>query len=278
MTIRKFFSNIWFDAITLVVVVILFVVPFLFLILTAAKTSQEAALFNFTWPSRFQLFENIGTVLDYSDRRMILAMWNSTLLTVGSVTLMVALSGLAAYIMQRRPGRVSSIASTLLLAGLIIPPAVVPTIFLLQQLSIYKTIIGLIFVEVGQHLPFCVLIFRAFVGSIPKELDEAAVIDGASPLRVFSQIIMPLLKPAMVTIIVVQSVAVYNDFAGPLYFLPGTQNVTVQLTLYSFISQFNSDYNLLFANALLITIPALIMYIFFQRQIVAGLTSGAVKG
>jgi raffinose/stachyose/melibiose transport system permease protein len=95
---------------------------------------------------------------------------------------------------------------------------------------------------------------------------------------VFIQIIMPLLKPAMVTIIVVQSVAVYNDFAGPLYFLPGTQNVTVQLTLYSFISQFNSDYNLLFANALLITIPALIMYIFFQRQIVAGLTSGAVKG
>jgi raffinose/stachyose/melibiose transport system permease protein len=278
MTIRKFFRNIWVDAITLVVVIILFIVPFLFLILTAAKTSKEAALFGFTWPSEFQLFKNIGTVLEYSDRRMILAMWNSTLLTVGSVTLMVLLSGLAAYIMQRRPGRVSSIASTLLLAGLIIPPAVVPTIYLLQQLGIYKTIIGLIFVEVGQHLPFCVLIFRAFVGSIPRELDEAALIDGASPLRVFIQIIMPLLKPAMVTIIVVQSVAVYNDFAGPLYFLPGTQNVTVQLTLYSFISQFNSDYNLLFANALLITIPALIMYIFFQRQIVAGLTSGAVKG
>lgn len=278
MTIRKFFSNIWVDVITLFVVVILFIVPFLFLILTAAKNSKEAGLFGFTWPSQFQLFENIGTVLAYNDSRMILAMWNSTLLTVGSVTLMVLLSGLAAYIMQRRPGRVSSIASALLLAGLIIPPAVVPTIFLLQQLGIYKTIIGLIFVEVGQHLPFCVLIFRAFVGSIPRELDEAAVIDGASPLRVYFQIIMPLLKPAMVTIIVVQSVAVYNDFAGPLYFLPGTQNVTVQLTLYSFISQFNSDYNLLFANALLITIPALIMYIFFQRQIVAGLTSGAVKG
>ncbi len=278
MTIRKFFRNIWVDTITLVVVVILFIVPFLFLILTASKTSKEAALFGFTWPSQFQLFQNIGTVLEYSDRRMILAMWNSTLLTVGSVTLMVLLSGLAAYIMQRRSDRMSSIASALLLAGLIIPPAIVPTIFLLQQLGIYKTIIGLIFVEVGQHLPFCVLIFRAFVGSIPRELDEAAVIDGASPLRVFFQIILPLLKPAMVTIIVVQSVAVYNDFAGPLYFLPGNQNVTVQLTLYSFISQFNSDYNLLFANALLITIPALIMYIFFQRQIVAGLTSGAVKG
>ena len=104
------------------------------------------------------------------------------------------------------------------------------------------------------------------------------MIDGASSLRVFFQVILPLLRSAMVTIIVVQSVAVYNDFAGPLYFLPGNQNVTVQLTLFSFISQFTSQYNLLFANAVVITIPALIMFLFFQRQIVAGMTSGAVKG
>jgi raffinose/stachyose/melibiose transport system permease protein len=278
MSIRKIFSKVWLDAVTLVVVSVLFIVPFVFIFLTAAKTSQEASLFGFTWPSQFQLFENIRDVLQYSDGRMILALWNSTLLTVGSVTLIVLLSALAAYVMQRRRGRVSSIASSVMLAGLVIPPAVVPTIFLLQQLGLYKTLIGLIFVEVAYGMPFAILIFRAFVASIPRELDEAAVIDGASSLRVFLQVILPLLKSAVVTIIVVQSVAIYNDFTGPLYFLPGSQNVTVQLTLFSYVSQFNSQWNLLFANALVITLPALVMFLFFQRQIVAGMTTGAVKG
>jgi raffinose/stachyose/melibiose transport system permease protein len=278
MSLRKFVGKVWLDAVTLLVVSVLFIVPFVFIFLTAAKTSQEASLFGFTWPSQFQLFENIRDVLQYSDGRMILALWNSTLLTVGSVTLIVLLSALAAYVMQRRRGRVSSIASSVMLAGLVIPPAVVPTIFLLQQLGLYKTLIGLIFVEVAYGMPFAILIFRAFVASIPRELDEAAVIDGASSLRVFLQVILPLLKSAVVTIIVVQSVAIYNDFTGPLYFLPGSQNVTVQLTLFSYVSQFNSQWNLLFANALVITLPALVMFLFFQRQIVAGMTTGAVKG
>ncbi len=89
---------------------------------------------------------------------------------------------------------------------------------------------------------------------------------------------LPLLKPVIVTVIVVQAVAVFNDFADPLYFLPGDANATVQLTLYNFQSQNLSQWNLLFMDILLITIPPLIMYIFFNRQIVAGMTSGAVKG
>ena len=80
------------------------------------------------------------------------------------------------------------------------------------------------------------------------------------------------------TVIVVSSVGIYNDFTGPLYFLPGAQNVTVQLTLYSFISQFSSQWNLLFADVVIITIPPLIMFMFFQRQIIAGMTGGAIKG
>ena len=90
--------------------------------------------------------------------------------------------------------------------------------------------------------------------------------------------ILPLLRPAIITVIVVTSVAVYNDFTGPLYFLPGNQNVTAQLTLFNFQSQFNTQWNLLFADVVVITIPPLIMFLFFQRQIVSGLTSGAVRG
>src|SRR4029453_6019186 len=104
--------------------------------------------------------------------------------------------------------------------------------------------------------------FRAFIATIPKELDEAAVIDGAGPVRLFFQVIFPLLRSVAITVILVQSVAVFNDFTNPLYFLPGDQNATVQLTLYNFQGQYGTQYNLLFMNILLVTVPPLIMFLF----------------
>ncbi len=274
----KFISKSWIDFVSLVIIGIVFLVPFAFILLTASKTSAEAALFKFNWPSKFQLIDNIREVLTFGDGRMFLATWNSTVLTVFSVALIVILAALVAYVMQRRRDRVALAASVIMLAGLIIPPAVVPTIFLLQWLGIYKTLFGLIMVEVALQMPFAILVFRAFIASIPREIDEAAIIDGASPLQVFFSVILPLLWPAIVTVIVITAVTVYNDFTLPLYFLPGSENVTVQLTLYSYISQFASQWNLLFADVVVITIPPLIMFMFFQKQIVSGLTAGAIKG
>ncbi len=278
MKVRKFMASTWVDVAALILVGIVFVVPFVFILLTAAKTSPEAALFQFSWPGQFQLLQNVRDVLTYGDNRMFLAMWNSIVLTVGSVTLIVLLSALVAFVMQRRGDRTASAFSSILLAGLILPPAVVPTIFLLQGLGLYKTLLGLILVEVAFQLPFATLVLRAFMAAIPREIDEAAIIDGASPWQVFFTVILPLLKPAIVTVIVVSAVFIYNDFTLPLYFLPGSQNVTVQLTLYSFMSQFTSRWNLLFADVVFITLPPLIMFLFFQRQIVEGMTTGAVKG
>jgi raffinose/stachyose/melibiose transport system permease protein len=214
----------------------------------------------------------------FGDYRMLRALWNSTLLTVGSITLIVVFAALVAYVMQRRGDRLASVVGTFMLAGLIIPPAVVPTIFLLQWLNLYKTLFGLIMIEVAYSLPFAILIMRAFMGSIPRELDEAAIIDGASPLRVFFAVILPLLRPAIVTIVVTSSVTIFNDFVNPLYFLPGEENVTAPLTLYSFMSQFSSQWNLLFADVIVITIIPLIIFIFFQRQLVSGMMGGAIKG
>jgi len=278
MRVRKLIAGIWVDALALVVIGIVFVVPFVFIFLMAAKTRAEAALFEFTWPGKFQLIENIRDVLAYGNNRMFLAMWNSTILTVSSITLIVLFSALVAFVMQRRNDRMASVVSSVMLAGLVIPPSVVPTIFLLQWLGLYKTLLGLIMVEVAFTMPFAILIFRAFMSSIPSEIDEAAIIDGASPFQVFFSIVLPLLQPAIITVIVTSSVAIYNDFAGPLYFLPGAQNVTAQLTLFSFLSQFSSQWNLLFADVVVITIPPLIMFMFFQRQIVSGMTAGAIKG
>lgn len=258
--------------------IVVFLVPFAFILVTAAKTAPEAASFDFSWPTQWALWDNIRTVLTVRQFVVLRAFINSTTLTVFSVGLMVVIAAMAGYVLQRRRSRWNPLVNFMVMAGLIVPPAVVPTIWVLQQLGLFKQMFGMILVNVAFGLPFCILLFRAFVSSIPRELDEAAVVDGASPLRLFFSVILPLLRPVVITVVVVQAVAVFNDFTGPLYFLPGNENVTVQLTLYNFQSQTLNQWNLLFTNILLITIPPLIMYIFFNRQIVAGMTSGAVKG
>jgi raffinose/stachyose/melibiose transport system permease protein len=267
-----------YGAIAIVASFVIFVIPFIFIVLTAMKDRKEASLRSFSWPSQIHFWDNLVEVIQTQDYAVITAFINSAILTVASVTILVVLSAMVGFVMQRRPSRWSAIANFMVLAGLISPPAVVPTIWLLQGIGLFKTLHGLILVEVAYGLSFCILLFKAFISTIPRELDEAAIIDGAKPLRLFFSVILPLLKPVMVTVIVVQSVTIFNDFTNPLYYLPGKQNVTVQLTLFNFQSQFNTSLNLLFMNILLITIPPLIVFLFFNRQIVAGMTAGSVKG
>jgi len=272
--VRRYAVGILAIAVTVVV----FIVPLLFMVLTAVKDRKEAAKLEFTWPTNFQFVENFTQVLSARKFMLVTAFINSTILTVASVTILVVLAAMVAWVLQRRRSRWNGVANFLILSGLIIPPAIVPTIWVLQSIGLFKTLPGLILIEVAFGLSFCVMLFRAFIASIPKELDEAAVIDGCGPVRLFFRVIFPLLRSVIVTVIVVQSVAIFNDFQHPLYFLPGDANATVQLTLFNFQSQFTTNYNLLFMNILLITIPPFVMYLFFNRQIVAGMTAGAVKG
>lgn len=258
--------------------IVLFVLPFGFIFVTASKTQSEASELKFSWPTEWAVWENFLEVVQTNNFMLLRAFGNSAVLTVASVALMVVFAAMTGYVLQRRASRWNPIINLLVLAGLIVPPAVVPTIWVMQALGIFKTLPGMILIEVTFGLPFCILLFRAFVATIPRALDEAAIIDGAGPMRLFFTVILPLLKPVAVTVIVVQSVAVFNDFVGPLYFLPGDSNVTVQLTLYNYQSQTLNQWNLLFMDILLITIPPLIAYVFFSRQIVAGMTSGAIKG
>jgi raffinose/stachyose/melibiose transport system permease protein len=257
---------------------VFFLVPFAFILLIASKPLAEANLLQFSWPEQFVLFDNLRQAFAARDYLLIIAFINSFILTVASVAGLVIFGAMVAYVWQRRPGRLSPVVSILVLAGLIVPPAVVPTIWVLQKIGLFKTMPGLIFIEIAFGLPFCILLFRAFMSTIPRELDEAAIVDGAGPLQVFFRVIFPVLRSVIMTVIILQSVFVYNDFQNPLYFLPGTQNATVQLTLFNYKSQFLTQYNLLFANILLVMVPALIMFIFFNRKIVEGMAAGSVKG
>jgi raffinose/stachyose/melibiose transport system permease protein len=244
----------------------------------AFKDREQSSLLDFSLPSSNNLFSNIVEVVEARDYMLLTAFLNSTILTVVSVTGMVILGAMVAFVLQRRKSRWNKYINLLVLSGLIIPPAVVPTIWVLQEMNLFRTLAGLILVEIAFGLSFTVLLFQAFISTIPRELDEAAILDGAGPFRLFFRVIFPLLKSVIVTVIVVQSVTVFNDFVNPLYFLPGDDNATVQLTLFNFQSQFETQWHLLFTDVLLITIPPLIMFLFFNKRIVEGMTAGAVKG
>jgi raffinose/stachyose/melibiose transport system permease protein len=266
------------DVVAVHVATAIFIVPFIFMFLTAAKDSTQAAELKFSLPTHWAIIQNIKDAFSARDYLLVTAFRNSIILTVAAVTILVIVSAMVGFVIQRRPGRVAKIANLFVLSGLIIPPAVVPTIWVLQRMHLFKTLRGLILVEVAFNMSFCVLLFRAFVAAIPRELDQAAMIDGCSGFSLFFRVIFPLLRPVTITVIITTSVFIFSDFVNPLYFLPGDQNATVQLTLFNFKSQYTTQYNLLFTDILLITLPPLILFISFNRKIVSGMTAGAVKG
>ncbi len=266
------------DFLVFITIGMLYLIPFIFILMTAAKTPEAAGQFRFSFPEEPQLFRNLGEVLQFGNYRMLLALFNSSVITAGSIVLTIVCAALVAVVLQRRNDRLGTVVSALMLAGLILPPAVVPTIFVFRALGLYKTLLSMILVNTALNMPFAILVMRSFMGTIPRELDEATVVDGASPLQVFGKVLLPLLKPAIVTVIVTSTVNIFNDFVGPLYFLPGTKKVTAPLTLFSFVSQFGSQWNLVFADVVVVALLPLIVFIFFQKQLVSGLVSGAIKG
>jgi ABC-type sugar transport system, permease component len=258
--------------------VVVFLVPFAYVILTSMKSPSEASDFSLSLPAKWLFVENYGAVLTAQNGIVIRAFANSTLITALSILVLVAVCAMAGYVLERRPSRFTGLVGFLVLAGLMIPPSVVTTIWVLKGIGLYKTIPGIVLIEVALSFPFSAILYKNFMVSVPRELDEAALIDGCSGARLFAQIIFPLLKPVTATVIVLSAVGIFNDFTNPLYFLPGAKNATVQLTLYNFMSMYVTNWNLLFADVVLISLPPLALFIFFNRQIVAGMTAGSVKG
>lgn len=274
---RPVYYNL-FELLGLLLAFFLYLIPFYFVIINSFKTKREAGLMNISWPSTFQIAENYRTVITNNRSALLVAFKNSIIITALSLLVMILVCSMAGFVLQRRRDKLSTAANFALLTGLMIPPAIVPTIWVMKAIGIYKSIPGMVLIEVALNCSFSSILYRGFMGSIPREIDEAAVIDGCGPLGLYSRIIMPLLKPVTATIIVLSTINIFNDFVNPMYFLPGTRNITVQQTLYNYSGQYANDYNLLFADVMLITIPPLLLFIFFNKQIVSGMVAGAIKG
>lgn len=257
--------------------ILIFATPFIFMLVNALKERREANLLELSLPTEL-MWSNFAEVFEANDYLIVTAFKNSFILTIGAVIVLIVVGSMAGYVLQRRNDRTTKAVSTLVMTGLMIPPAILPTIWVMQGLHIYKTMFGMILVEAALQIPFTIMLYRGFMNTIPVELEEAGYIDGCTRGKMFVQIVFPLLKPVTSTIIILNAVTIFNDFTNPLYFLPGTDNSTVQLTLYNFMGRYSSSYNLLFADVLIITIPMLILFLIFNQKIVDGMVAGAVKG
>lgn len=272
----KKYNPIW-DVLGVLTTVVIFIIPFLFILLNSLKVKKEANLLNLSLPTQIE-WSNYIEVIKTDKYAVLRAFQNSGTITLMSVLVLMVVCSMAGYVLQRRRDKFTSTVNAIVLTGLMVPPAILPTIWVMQGLHVYRSLVGMALVEVALQIPFTIMLYRGFMSSIPSDLEEAAIIDGCGRWKLFFRIIFPLLKPVTATIIILNAVAIFNDFTNPLYFLPGTQNVTVQLTLYQYMGRFSSSFNLLFADVIIITVPMLILFIIFNKKIVAGMVAGAVKG
>ena len=246
----------------------------LMVLLTSFKNKGEAAYMNISLPSEWHP-ENYITVLEKDFMR---SLGNSVFITFISVALIVSLSAFLSFIIVRRDTKGCRIGYKIITLGIIAPFAALPTIQLMQKMGIYGSRIGLCLVYSSLYMPFTTMMFSGFIKGIPKELDEAAVMDGAVGGRLFCTVIMPLLKPVLATTGVLNFMWVWNELQIPMYLLNSSSKWTLPLSVYNFYGQFSRSWNLVCADVVLVSLPVILVYIFAQKWVIAGMTAGAVKG
>ena len=206
---------IYTDIFAVLMSIVLYGVPFYFVILNSLKDKTEAGQMNMKFPGMLN-FSNYVEVIKAENFAVLRAFYNSIFITVFSLIGLVIVCSMLGFFMQRRSGsKVVDILNFFILTGLMIPPAIVPTIWVMQGVGVYKTLQGMILVEIALHLSFGCILYRGFMASIPRELDDAALIDGCGRFRLFFSIIFPLLNPVTSTIMVVAAIGIFNDFVHP---------------------------------------------------------------
>lgn len=258
------------------VVTMICLVPLLLILFNSFKDRVAAQSMSLTLPEFPFCWENFTTVIERG--KLAGAFVNSITYSVGSVILSVLLSTMAAYVLSRNGTKFRNILYLYMVLGLTMPINYVALTKVMIFLHLNNTKLGIILLYTATQTPFTTFLVHGFVAKIPQDLDEAAVIDGCGPVRLFLQIILPLLKPVLATAIVLVFLNTWNEFISPLYFLSSSDKWPMTLSVYSFFGMYFKDWNLICADILLTCLPVIIVYVFGQKYIVAGMTAGSVKG
>ncbi|MEG7531087.1 MAG: carbohydrate ABC transporter permease [Hungatella sp.] len=210
------------------------------------------------------------------------AVVNSVIITVISVSLILIVSYLTAYAIARIKFKGSNVIFTLFVSMMMVPLAqvvMIPQYKLITSLNLVNTYPGVILLYIAGGIPFSVFLLSSFLRTIPSEIDEAASIDGCNRMQIIIKILLPLSRPGLATVIIFQSMSIWNDYFTPLIYLQSAEMRTITLSLKNFMGQWGLvDYNRLFAAIAMVTFPIVLVYVIFQKQFISGLTSGSVKG
>lgn len=266
----KILANIVTVLMSLVVVL-----PLIVLLLNSFKTKGEANSMSLSFPKIWQP-ENYAAVLEQG--KLVSSFLNSLLYSVCSVVIIVIVVAAAAYVISRNRRGINKFLYYFIISGIAIPLNNVALMKVMQALHLVNTRPGIILLYAAINIPLSLFLAYGFIGTIPRDIDEAAIIDGCSPLRLFFSVILPLLVPIIATLFVLNFMAVWNDFTMPLYYLNKSTKWPMTLAVYNFFGAFENSWNLVSADIILTIVPVLLVFIFGQKYIVGGMSSGAVKG
>ncbi len=265
----------------LVVIFAAYMFPFLMVVINSLKQKRDIIKSPFSWlftikGLSFDNFVKAFTQMDFPS-----AFGNSLVITVSATILVTILATMLAYYIVRNNNQISKITFALMVASMIIPfqAIMIPLVSIYGgTLNILNHRVTLIFMHTGFSMSMSVFMFHGFIKeNVPMALEEAAYIDGCTHGQTFFKIVMPLLKPVISTMIILNSMAFWNDFLLPSLVLTDKKLLTLPLSTYSFYGTYSADYGTIMAGLLLCVIPILILYIVLQKQIIGGVVAGAVK-
>lgn len=264
--------------IAFVVGALVFCIPLYLLAVISLKEPGNALSSPFSPPSSPQL-DNYSTAAHSQPVSMLSAMVNSAIITVATVVLLIVFGSLCAYAIARYRSRLNAALYYLFVVGIILPhqAAILPLFIVLKELGLTGTHVGVILVYTGFMMPLTVFLYAGFMRGLPKEYEEAAEVDGASPMRLYWRVVFPLVRPVTWTVAILTGLFVWNDLFVSLVFLSGTPDATLPVALYSYAEISLGQWQLVFAAVGIAILPALVFYLLAQRRIVAGF-AGGIKG
>ena len=271
---RKLFATLGVNILAWVLSLIL-LAPLLLILLNSFKTGRAGADMNLALPSSME-WSNYAVVIEKG--KLAATFLNSVIYSVCSVLLCTLLCSMAAYVLSRNRRKLHGFLYLFLVLGIAMPINFISLMKVMQTLKLMNTRIGIILLYTATQIPFNIFLIHSFVSKVSPEIDEAAVIDGASPAGLFFRIVMPLMKPVLVTVMVLTFLNTWNEFVMPLYFLGSTDKWPMTLAVYNFFGMYFKDWNLVCADIVLTSAPVVLVYLLGQKYIVSGMTAGAVKG
>ena len=258
------------------VLTLFILIPFYLLLINSFKDKAGAAVMDLKLPEKWNIIANYSLLI--KEGGIPRAFMNSVLISCISVTGIVILSAMTAFIIQRRKSGMCQFINSTVLAGMFLPTSMVPTYFIVKNLHLNAGYLGISLVYIAASFPVAVFLFTGFYKSIPIEIDESASLDGCGITRLFFNIIFPLIKPVTVTVLIISFMGVWNDFGISIYFLNSPKKYTMVLTTFNYFGTHAADWNLVFADIVVISLPVMVLYFALQKYIVSGMTAGAVKG